>query len=454
VVELFDFDLGIEVSTLRALRILRVLRSLRFFKGIKTILAVVYSALPLAYNVVVFLCFLFVVCGIIGVQMFRGATIHRCAPGGFELMATIADMKPPIASTSSLAAEVHMLSRPEPGSRQANMSQPALACDTDQDSLGLTGEYPIGIGIWHNYCGVDDDGNGNRKLRHSDCPLFNKTLYETTGCSPQLCFVVPNPGKGTHSYDNILYAWTALFINMAQLYWWETAHRYYDANIGLGSTIAWGFGIFNIMFLTYVSVNMFVAVITTVFADVRSIENASGGMTAEDSPADKLAQKEQKYQERLDAWTKPFYYVAFFGGEGPFKEKMKPGPGKYPMDIAMRDEVEVEAYFPLRKEWLKGKVIQLDDAETKYKVEFTNKEEETVWVKRKRIRVAPELEKSGIINQAYFDVHLHQHLCAGRGAPRPHRVPGEWRACDHMPVRRLYWFHGCPGVRLQLRFYR
>ena len=113
----------------------------------------------------------------------------------------------------------------------------------------------------------------------------------------------------------------------ANLYWWETAHRIMDANDGcgqplptlvdlpaspaqvrscfnsigpatcdqrdemqvdstglivssvsehtsyllrLGSIIAWGYGLFNVLFLTYISVNMFVAVITTVFADVSS----------------------------------------------------------------------------------------------------------------------------------------------------------------------------------------
>ena len=78
-VELFDFDLGIEVSTLRALRILRVLRSLKFSQGIKTIMTTIADAMPLAANVVVFIAFLFVVSGIIGVQMFRGSTSRRCA---------------------------------------------------------------------------------------------------------------------------------------------------------------------------------------------------------------------------------------------------------------------------------------------------------------------------------------------------------------------------------------
>lgn len=98
---------------------------------------------------------------------------------------------------------------------------------------------------------------------HSDCPMFNETQYEATGCAPQLCFPVENPGRGVHrsgpachlfaevpvlhvmcsllkevprchrSYDNILYGWVTLFINMSCLYWWETAHRYYDLHNGL-----------------------------------------------------------------------------------------------------------------------------------------------------------------------------------------------------------------------------
>ena len=45
-VELTGMDIGIEVSTLRALRIMRVLRSLRFFAGIKTILSTIGEAIP------------------------------------------------------------------------------------------------------------------------------------------------------------------------------------------------------------------------------------------------------------------------------------------------------------------------------------------------------------------------------------------------------------------------
>ena len=44
-------------------------------------------------------------------------------------MSAINDMVPPIKSESTLAPEVHMLTRPAPGSLQANLSQPSLVCE-------------------------------------------------------------------------------------------------------------------------------------------------------------------------------------------------------------------------------------------------------------------------------------------------------------------------------------
>ena len=80
-----------------------------------------------------------------------------------------------------------------------------------------TYEYPIGIGIWHTYCQESED-----------CPLYDAAApWNET----QTCQVSLNPGKGFHHYDTIVGAWVALFINMANLYWWETAHRIYDSEV-------------------------------------------------------------------------------------------------------------------------------------------------------------------------------------------------------------------------------
>ena len=452
-----------EVSTLRALRILRVLRSLRFLQGIKTIMSIVAQALPNSVNVVLFLAFLFVVMGIIGVQMFRGKMIHRCAPGGFGLMGSYTDIYVDggaLQSTSSLAAEVYPLSSNllVDGLALNATNSPAKVCDGSQGSedfqqtLGLSGEYPIGIGVWESYCGVELERSGGDSwsfwrsdttpagLKHRDCPLFNQTMYDETGCSPQLCFVTPNPGKGVHSYDNIFFAWCTLFINMACLYWWETAHRFADAGWDagwddMGGKIAWGYGITNVFLLTYVCVSMFIAVITTTFADVRSMENESGGLKAEGMSQAERRDNEEKQRERIaTAWKKPAYYVQMFGGDGPYAEESKPGRNGYPLSVAMRDETEVTAYSPSSKSWGKGTVVEIDEAEAKYRVKFSDAGEgEGEWLQRNRIKVPKGLEKCGLIYHPLFDQiilafivfntvclsaeHHDPSACAGSGEP-------------------------------------
>ena len=59
---------------------------------------------------------------------------------------------------------------------------------------------------------------------------------------------------------------------------------------------------------------MFVAVVTTVFMDVRSAERPEGGMHGGG---------EEEEEELPREWSKPFYYVPYFGGEGPYIEAMK-----------------------------------------------------------------------------------------------------------------------------------
>ena len=76
--------------------------------------------------------------------------------------------------------------------------------------------------------------------------------------------------------------------------------------------------------LTNVSVNMFVAVITTVFMDVRSIDNPGGGLTTSEQA--KQAKKAATAAQQRDAWTAPWYFVAAMGGEGPYVEGDKENP--------------------------------------------------------------------------------------------------------------------------------
>ena len=101
-IELTGWQLPINMSTLRALRILRVLKALKKIEGIRQILATISHALPHSLNVLGFMAFLFLVSGIIGVQMFRGAFRHSCRYSGADLQAHLDPDKFPLLSNISV----------------------------------------------------------------------------------------------------------------------------------------------------------------------------------------------------------------------------------------------------------------------------------------------------------------------------------------------------------------
>eukprot|EP01043_Picozoa_sp_COSAG02_P060341 COSAG02_NODE_7862_length_2813_cov_1.518423_1_plen_884_part_10 len=88
----------------------------------------------------------------------------------------------------------------------------------------------------------------------------------------EFCYEYGNPGFGYHGFDNIVMSWLTIFIEMANLYWWETGYRTHDTGLGLSATIAYEFGFIIVFMLSMVSVNMFVAVITDTFGSVREEE--------------------------------------------------------------------------------------------------------------------------------------------------------------------------------------
>lgn len=100
--------------------------------------------------------------------------------------------------------------------------------------------------------------------------------YSSTACLvDEMCYEFGNPGFGHAGFDNIVMAWLTVFIEMANLYWWETGYRVADANEGVSAVsqmISWEFGFIIVLVLSMVSVNMFVAVICETFGEVRGEE--------------------------------------------------------------------------------------------------------------------------------------------------------------------------------------
>ena len=114
---------------------------------------------------------------------------------------------------------------------------------------------------------------------------FQESFEYTERCPPcyapqedicsadESCYEYGNPGLGYHGFDNIVMSWLTIFIEMANLYWWETGYRTLDTSVGLSAEIAYEFGFIIVFVLSMVSVNMFVAVITDTFGTVRAAED-------------------------------------------------------------------------------------------------------------------------------------------------------------------------------------
>ena len=82
------------IAAVRALRALRPLRGLRFFDALPTILGAMRKSVPLVFDVLLMLVFVFIIFGAIGMQLYMGATSRVCGvPGNSSLDALGAPMK-------------------------------------------------------------------------------------------------------------------------------------------------------------------------------------------------------------------------------------------------------------------------------------------------------------------------------------------------------------------------
>jgi len=141
--------------------------------------------------------------------------------------------------------------------------------------------------------------------------------------------------------------------------------------------------------LTMVTVNMFVAAVTTIFMDQRSVENPDGAAA---SPP--RTPKQMEMDENSAAWTKPAYYVPPFGGEGPYVEPLRGELGSIKASLAEAEEEE--------KKWPGSRAtdlpkIQLLIDEKLSEIRTAGGDE------RSEEGALPQEERTGVINQPWFD---------------------------------------------------
>ena len=235
---------GSNASALRVIRVLRPLRTLSVLPGMRTLIGTIIRSVPMIGNVVLFCIFFFTIFGIFGLNIFMGILRNRC----FTEVAgkTCADL------TASIDGEYALMCRDAVSPTSGALTAHVLLAEDDERACATSKMH------WEGYF----------------CP---------TG---QMCLKGNNPNYGITHFDNIGYAWLAIFQCITLEGWTPIMYMTMDASTG------WSVVYFILLVFTggFFLLNLALAVITEVY-DEESTE-AKDAMDEEEDA--ELAEEERK----------------------------------------------------------------------------------------------------------------------------------------------------------------
>ncbi|CAG8454328.1 2140_t:CDS:10 [Diversispora eburnea] len=197
----------------RALSTLRCARLLSLTSGTYTIFQSLKKSLPLLVNVSSFIGFFFIIFSILGVQAFRGSFSRRCV-SSFNENGTLPDLN-------------------------------------SQDYI-----------IQDRFCGGYVDENGKTM------PAVGSNLVYAKGFICPMNQILDNPYNDMVSFDNVLYSFILVFVISTTQNWSDLMYKIMDAEYDWSSL----YFVIAVIILNYWLINLFVAVITTMFAKIHDNE--------------------------------------------------------------------------------------------------------------------------------------------------------------------------------------
>ena len=252
------FDLG-NFSAIRTVRVLRPLRTLQGFAGMRQLVVTLLKSLPLLMDVGVLVSFLFFLFGLIGVQLFSGALVRRCAVldnplAGCELCGTNATH----AVIAGCAATCVL------------PDAPRWIVPDDSDLCGgpLVRRYPA----------RDPHDPAGYK-----CPLGS------------FCVDFDSPNYGYTNFDNVLSAWLTIFQCISLEGWTQVMYNVADAVSPWG----WIYFVLMVIFGAFFAVNLALAVLFVSFVSGRKQDEEAHPEDAdrEIERKENILESEEAYQE-------------------------------------------------------------------------------------------------------------------------------------------------------------
>ncbi|KAM5150140.1 voltage-dependent T-type calcium channel subunit alpha-1G isoform 19-T19 [Callospermophilus lateralis] len=201
----YSLDLqNVSFSAVRTVRVLRPLRAINRVPSMRILVTLLLDTLPMLGNVLLLCFFVFFIFGIVGVQLWAGLLRNRCfLPENFSLPLSV-DLEP-YYQTENEDESPFICSQPRENGMRSCRSVPTLR--------GEGGGGPP--------CGLDYEAYNSSS--NTTCVNWNQYY---TNCSAG----EHNPFKGAINFDNIGYAWIAIFQVITLEGWVDIMYFVMDAH--------------------------------------------------------------------------------------------------------------------------------------------------------------------------------------------------------------------------------
>ncbi|GMT06678.1 hypothetical protein PENTCL1PPCAC_28852, partial [Pristionchus entomophagus] len=236
---------NINLTAIRTIRVLRPLRAVNRIPSMRILVNLLLDTLPMLGNVLLLCFFVFFIFGIVGVQLWAGLLRNRCT-------LNLPNTPPGIPLNFFTDVSLSRFYIPEDTSMEYICAQPdAGGIHTCQD---LPPYSKNGI-----RCNLTIEEWG--KADNESCVNWNK-YYDK-------CAVMhKNPFQGSVSFDNIGFAWVAIFLVISLEGWTDIMYYVQDAH----SFWNWIYFVLLIVIGAFFMINLCLVVIATQFAETKRRE--------------------------------------------------------------------------------------------------------------------------------------------------------------------------------------
>ncbi|XP_041474173.1 voltage-dependent T-type calcium channel subunit alpha-1I-like isoform X5 [Lytechinus variegatus] len=243
-----EYSLNLEnvsLSAIRTIRVLRPLRAINRIPSLRILVMLLLDTLPMLGNVLMLCFFVFFIFGIIGVQLWKGLLRNRCF---LDLNATVGDGYPNLTDfyVEDEPWTDYVCSLPsDKGMRHCTEIKPLYSFD----------------GLICNGSALPDADN-SYIVNSSECVNWNQ-YYTKCAISDE------NPFLNSISFDNILYAWIAIFQVITLEGWTDIMYQIQDVH----SFWNWAYFVILIVIGAFFLINLCLVVIATQFSETKQRES-------------------------------------------------------------------------------------------------------------------------------------------------------------------------------------